>query len=103
MSERGNDSRCATVDKSVREPNREGIKVQIGKSVNLSDNNSSVFALENAEQSHRYAVEEQESGCHKNMRRICEDTCDFAPAEHLIVLAIRVGVTTPIIRQISAI
>ena len=54
------------------------------------------------EQSHRYAVEEQENGCHKNMRRICEDTCDFAPAEHLIVFAIRVGITTPIIGQISA-
>jgi hypothetical protein len=78
-------------------------KVQIGKSVKLSDNNSSIFALENAEQSHRYAVEEHGKAHHKNMRRICENTCDFAPTKHLIVFAIRVGVTTPIIGQISAI
>jgi hypothetical protein len=37
------------------------------------------------------------------MRRICENTCDFAPTEHLIVFAIGVGITAPIINKVSAI
>jgi len=37
------------------------------------------------------------------MRRICENTCNFAPTECLIVFAIGVGVTTPIISKVSAI
>jgi len=78
-------------------------QVQIGKTVKLSDDNSSIFVLENADHSHRYAVEEQGDGHHKNMRRICEDTCDFAPTEHLFIFAIGVGVTTPIICKVSAI
>jgi hypothetical protein len=61
------------------------------------------FVLENAEHSHRYAVEEQGNGRHKSMRRICENTCDFAPTEHLFIFAIGVGVTTPIICKVSAI
>jgi hypothetical protein len=78
-------------------------QVQIGKAVKLSDDNSSIFVLENVEHSHRYAIEEQGNGHHKNMRRICENTCDFAPTEHLFVFAIGVGVTTPIFRKVSAI
>ncbi len=37
------------------------------------------------------------------MRRICENTCDFAPTEHLIVFAIGVGITAPIISKVLAI
>jgi hypothetical protein len=37
------------------------------------------------------------------MRRIHENTCDFAPTEHLIVLTIGVGITAPIISKVSAI
>ena len=37
------------------------------------------------------------------MRRICENTCDLAPTEHLIVLAIGVGITAPIISKVLAI
>jgi hypothetical protein len=37
------------------------------------------------------------------MRRICEYTCDFAPTEYLIISAIGVGVTTPVIGKVSAI
>jgi hypothetical protein len=61
------------------------------------------FALENAKKSHRYTEEEQGNGHQKNMRRICENTCDFAPTEHLRIFAISVGVTTPIIGKVSAI
>jgi hypothetical protein len=78
-------------------------QVQIGKAVKLSGDNSLIFVLENAEHSHRHAVEEQGNGHRKNMRRICENTCDFAPAEHLFIFAIGVGVTTPIICKVSAI
>jgi hypothetical protein len=78
-------------------------QVQIGKAVKLSDDNSSIFVLENAEHSHRYTAEEQGDGHHKNMRRICENTCDFAPTEHLFIFAIGVGVTTPIFCKVSAI
>jgi len=78
-------------------------QVQIGKTIKLSDDNTSIYTLENAEHSHRYAVEEQGNGHHKNMRRICESTCDFTPTEHLFIFAIRVGVTTPIIRKVLAI
>jgi hypothetical protein len=59
--------------------------------------------LEGAEESHRYATEEHGNAHHKNVRRVCEDTCDFAPTKHLIVFAIHVGVTTPIIGKVSAI
>jgi len=78
-------------------------QVQIGKAEKLSDNNSSIFVLQNAEHSHRYAVEEQGNGHYKNMRRICENTCDFAPNEHLFIFAIGVDVTTPIFCKVSAI
>lgn len=78
-------------------------QVQIGKAVKLSDDNSSIFVLENAEHSYRYAAEEQGNGHHKNMWRICENTCDFAPTEHLFIFAIGVGVTTPIICKVPAI
>jgi hypothetical protein len=61
------------------------------------------FVSENAEHSHRYAVEEQGNGHHENMRRICENTCDFAPTEHLFIFAIGVRVTAPIICKVSAI
>ena len=37
------------------------------------------------------------------MRRICENTSDFAPTEHFIAFAIRVGITAPIICKVSAI
>jgi hypothetical protein len=37
------------------------------------------------------------------MRRICENTCDFAPTEYLIVFAIGIGITTPIISKVLAI
>jgi hypothetical protein len=78
-------------------------QLQIGKAVKLSDDNASIFVLENAEHSHRYAAEEQGNGQHKNMRRIFENTCDFAPTEHLFIFAIGVGVTTPIFCKVSAI
>ena len=62
-----------------------------------------MYALEGAEESHRCAIEEQGKAHHENVRRVCEDTCDFAPTEHFIVFAIRVGVTTPIIGKVSAV
>ena len=37
------------------------------------------------------------------MRRICKNTCDFAPTEYLVVFAIGVGITTPIISKVLAI
>jgi len=37
------------------------------------------------------------------MRRIRENTCDFAPTEHLIVFPIGVSITTPIISEVLAI
>jgi hypothetical protein len=78
-------------------------QVQVGKAEKLRDDNSSIYALESAEHSHRYAVEEEGKGHKKNMRRICENACDFAPAEHFIVLAIGVGITAPIISKVLAI
>jgi len=78
-------------------------QVQVGKAENLSDDKSSISVLENAEHSHRYAVEEHGNGRQKNMRRICENTCDFAPTEHLFIFAINVGVTTPVICEVPAI
>jgi hypothetical protein len=63
----------------------------------------SIFASENAEKSHRYADEEHGNDHQKNVRRVCEYTCDFAPTEHLSIFAISVGVTTPIIDKVSAI
>jgi hypothetical protein len=79
-----------------------GKQVQKGKAVKLSDNNS-IFASEKEEQNHRYAREEQGKGHQSNMRRICENTCDFAPTEYFIIFAISVGITTPIISKVSAI
>jgi hypothetical protein len=78
-------------------------QVQISKPVKLSDDDSLIFVLENAERSHRYAVEEQGNGHHKNMRRICENTCNFAPTEYLFIFTIGVGVPTPIICKVLAI
>jgi hypothetical protein len=77
--------------------------VQIGKAIKLSVKNSSVFASEKEEQSHRYAREEHGKGHQGNMRRVCENTCNLAPTEHLIIFAIGVSVTTPIISKVSAI
>ena len=51
MSKRGNYGRRATADKSVREPSWGRKQVQIGKAVKLSDDNSSIFVLENTEHS----------------------------------------------------
>jgi hypothetical protein len=62
-----------------------------------------MYAFENAKHSHRYADEEEGKAHQKNMRRICKNTCNFAPAEHLIVFAIGVGITAPIISKVLAI
>jgi len=35
--------------------------------------------------------------------RICECASDFIPTEHLLIFAIGIGVTTPIIDEVSAI
>ena len=105
MSQCGNNSRRATAENSAHELNREGIKYtnrQVRKPVRWVINNL-IYALEGVEKIHRYAIEEQGKAHHKNVRRVCEDTCDLAPSEHLIVFAIRVRVTTLIIGKVSAI
>ena len=37
------------------------------------------------------------------MRRICKNTCDFAPTEHLVVFAIGISIAAPIISKVLAI
>jgi hypothetical protein len=52
---------------------------------------------------HRCAIEEQGEKKHKDVGRIRERTCDFAPTEYLLIGPVGVGVTTPVISKVSAI
>jgi hypothetical protein len=52
---------------------------------------------------HHCAVEKQGDKNHKDVGCIHERTCDFAPAENLLIGPISVSVATPVISKVTAI
>lgn len=61
------------------------------------------FAREGVELAYRQPIEEQGNCEHENVGCICERAGDFTPTEYLLMFAVGVSVTTPIIRKVSAI
>jgi hypothetical protein len=77
--------------------------MQVRKAVRKDFINICIRERRVKQKSHCYADEEHGNGHQKNMRRVCEYTCDFVPTEQLSIFAISVGITTPIIGKVSAI
>ena len=62
-----------------------------------------ILTRENAELAHRYAVAKQGNSEQQNVGRICEYAGDFIPTEHLLIFAIGVSVTAPIVGKVLAV